>query len=177
MTTDLGRAKAIEAESFGEPGQRTFRLQLIGERADSGSLWMEKEQFQALTLALGQVLSELRHQGHPKDAPVYEFPQTADYDFKVGRMALSLDTSDGTVLLYLSDTESGEQDEPTLVVRVTQDQCSALRGQLDEIITRGRPVCPLCHAPMDAGGHACIRGNGHSTQPLPEEDAGSEDEA
>jgi len=176
MTIDLGRAKAIEAESFGEPGQRTFRLLLIGERADSGSLWMEKEQFQALTLALSQVLSELRHQAHPNDSPVYEFPEAADYDFKVGRMALSLDTSDGTVLLYLSDTESSEKDDPTLVVRVTQDQCSVLRGQLDEIITRGRPVCPLCHAPLDAGGHACIRGNGHSSEPIPEEDAGGEDE-
>jgi hypothetical protein len=92
-------------------------------------------------------------------------------------MQLSLDTSDGTVLLYLSDTESGEQDDPTLVVRVTQDQCSALRGQLDSIITQGRPVCPLCHAPMDVRGHACIRANGHSTEPIPEEDAGGEDEA
>jgi len=172
MSIELGLARAIDAESFGEPGQRTFRLRVIGEGSQSASLWMEKEQFQALSLALGQVLSELRHAGPGSEPPAYKHPETADHDFKVGRMALSVDTSAQTVILYLSDTETAESDEPTLRVGVTQDRSAALREQLDEIISRGRPVCPLCHAPMDDGGHGCIRGNGHSTQPIPDEDAG-----
>jgi uncharacterized repeat protein (TIGR03847 family) len=171
MSIELGLARAIDAECFGQPGQRTFRLRAIGENLESASLWMEKEQFQALSLALGQVLSELRHGESAKDPPVYEYPEIADHDFKVGRMALSIDPSARTVVLYLSDTESDESADPTLRVGITQDHCAALREQLDDIISHGRPVCPLCHAPMDEGGHACIRGNGHSTQPLPEQSA------
>lgn len=175
MSIELGLARAIGAESFGEPGNRTFRLRIIGQNAESASLWMEKEQFQALSLAFGQVLSELRHSGGG-EASVHEYPEVADHDFKVGRMALSIDTAGRTVILYLSDMEAGETDDPTLRVDVTHDHCAALREQLDEIVSRGRPVCPLCHGPMDEGGHACIRGNGHSSQPIPEERSGDEDE-
>ena len=170
MSIELGLAKAIDAESFGQPGKRTFRLRAIGDNQESASLWMEKEQFQALSLALGQVLSELRHAAGHDESPAFEYPEIADHDFKVGRMALSVDTSAQTVILYLSDAETDESDDPTLRVGVTQDLCAALREQLDKIISRGRPVCPLCQAPMDEGGHACIRGNGHSTQPIPDED-------
>jgi uncharacterized repeat protein (TIGR03847 family) len=177
MSIELGLAKAIDAETFGQPGQRTFRLRIIGENAESASLWMEKEQFQALSLALGQVLSELRDPGSAKEPPFYEFPEIADHDFKVGRMALGLDTADRTVVLYISETEAQDDDEPTLRVRLSQDHWGTLRGRLDEIIARGRPVCPLCNAPMVEGGHACIRGNGHSTQPIPEDDSGEGDDA
>lgn len=176
MSIELGLARAIEAESFGEPGQRTFRLRVIGERSESASLWMEKEQFQALSLALGQVLSELRHSARSEGGAGIEYPESADHEFKVGRMALSIDTATKRVVLYLSDTESEETDEPTLRVDVSHDHCSALREQLDEIVSRGRPVCPLCHAPMDESGHACIRCNGYSKQPIPDEDAGADDE-
>lgn len=177
MSIELGLARAIDAESFGQPGQRTFRLRILGQNSESASLWMEKEQFQALALAFGQVLSELRHSGPPKDTPVLEYPEIADHDFKVGRMALSIDTATRTVVLYLSDIEAAESDDPTLRVGVTNDHCAALREQLDEIVSRGRPVCPLCHAPMDEAGHACIRGNGHSSQPIPDEHAGDEEDA
>jgi len=176
VSIDLGTAKAIEAETFGEPGQRTFRLRMLGANAESASLWMEKEQFQALSLALGQVLSELRYSGNPEDETIYDFPEVADHDFKVGRMALGVDTSDSTVVLYLSDTEAVEEDEPTLRVRISQDRCSALRTQIEEIVSRGRPVCPLCQSPMDLSGHVCIRANGHSKQPIPEDDIGAEGE-
>ena len=146
MSIELGLAKAIDAETFGQPGQRTFRLRIIGENAESASLWMEKEQFQALSLALGQVLSELRDTG-ATEPPFYDFPEIADHDFKVGRMALGLDTSDRTVVLYMSEIEAGEDDDPTLRVRLPQGHCGNLRRMIDEIIARGRPACPLCNAP------------------------------
>jgi hypothetical protein len=31
--------------------------------------------------------------------------------------------------------------------------------------------------PMEATGHACIRSNGHSKQPIPEQDGSNEEEA
>src|SRR4030042_1588088 len=48
---EFGRVNSREAEAIGEPGQRTFRLRVSsGQR--TASLWLEKEQLQALALAL-----------------------------------------------------------------------------------------------------------------------------
>ncbi len=59
MTIDLGAAQDIDAQSYGQPGQRTFRLRIIGAAQDSASLWMEKEHLQALNIALTQLLAQL----------------------------------------------------------------------------------------------------------------------
>ena len=56
MTIELGLARGIDAQSFGQPGQRTFRLRIVGAEAESASLWIEKEQMQALSIALKQML-------------------------------------------------------------------------------------------------------------------------
>src|SRR5450756_1602585 len=52
MTIEFGVARGIDAQSFGQPGQRTFRLRILGASAESASLWLEKEQMQALSLCL-----------------------------------------------------------------------------------------------------------------------------
>ena len=44
-----------------------------------------------------------------------------------------------------------------------------MSSTLDDIIAGGRPLCPLCQLPMDASGHMCVRTNGHSQQPIPQE--------
>jgi uncharacterized repeat protein (TIGR03847 family) len=135
---------------------------------------MEKEQLQALSLALAQMLWQLRYQQAGSLSKIDEFPADAEYDLRVGRMAMGLDLSDRAIVLHAFDAGAGDDDEPTLSVRLTEDHCASLRQQLDEIIAGGRPPCALCHLPIDASGHACIRSNGHSSQPIPKEDAGDE---
>ena len=174
MTIELGLARGIDAQTFGEPGQRTFRLRILGSDSQAASLWMEKEQLQALSLALAQMLWQLRYQQATALSRIDEFPADAEYDLRVGRMAMGLDLSDRTIVLHAFDAGAGDEDEPTLSVRLTEDHCASLRQQLDEIIVGGRPLCALCHLPIDASGHACIRSNGHSSQPIPKEDAGDE---
>ncbi|HEV2660627.1 MAG TPA: DUF3090 family protein, partial [Ktedonobacteraceae bacterium] len=36
-----------------------------------------------------------------------------------------------------------------------------LSTAITAVVNAGRPVCPLCHAPLDGGPHACVRQNGH----------------
>jgi len=171
MTVEFGIARGIDAQAFGQPGQRTFRLRLIGENAASASLWLEKEQMQALSMALKQMMAQLEYAQEPPAADVGEFPVVADHDFRVGRMGMGFSASDRTVVLYTFELGVDEDEEdPTLRVRLTQEQCASLTAQLDEIIAGGRPVCPLCGLPMDRSGHACVRSNGHSKQPIPDED-------
>jgi hypothetical protein len=35
--------------------------------------------------------------------------------------------------------------------------------KIAEVIAGGRPICPLCGAPIEASGHVCPRSNGHAT--------------
>lgn len=176
MTADFGIARAVDAQTFGQPGQRTFRLRLLGSATESASLWLEKEQLQALSLAFKQMLAQLDYQDEPPGAEIPEFPVVPDHDFRVGRLGMGFNPSDRTIVLYSYEIGAGEEEseEPTLRVRLTQEQCAALSVKLDDVIGGGRPVCPLCGLPIDASGHACIRANGHSKQPIPDEPSDEE---
>jgi uncharacterized repeat protein (TIGR03847 family) len=169
MTADFGLARGLDAQSFGQPGQRTFRLRIIGAGGDTASLWVEKEQLQALSLALKQMLAQLEYDAEPPSGEISDFPVNADRDFRVGRMGMGFDASDRTVLLYLYEVGVEEEDEATVVVRMSQERCASLGVNLDDIIAGGRPLCPLCGAPIDPEGHVCVRANGHSRQPIPDE--------
>ena len=174
MTIDLGHARAIDAESFGDPGQRTFRLRIEGGAGESAVLWVEKEQVQALQIALKQMLAQLDHEtGAPPD--MSGFPVSPSHEFKVGRMSMGFDHRDQKVILQMYDIESSEDADPILSTKVSAEQSAVLRTQLIEIVSGGRPLCPLCEAPVDASGHTCIRSNGHSKQPIP--DTGNDPDA
>jgi len=176
MTTDLGLARGIDAQSFGQPGQRTFRLRVVGSGGEFASLWMEKQQLQVLNLALAQILAQVRYEGAPTPAAINEFPEAARHEFRVGRMAVGFDSSGRSIVICAFDTEAGDEDEPVLCLRVGLGTGADVRQQLGEIIAAGRPVCPLCHMPVDASSHQCVRTNGHSRQPPPAEDLADEDE-
>jgi len=136
---------------------------------------MEKQQFQALNLAFAQVLAQIDFREEAVTADLSDFPLTAEHDFRVGRIGLGFDASDRTVVLDTYEIGNEEEEtEPSLRVRLTPDQCASLVGQLSDIIGKGRPVCPLCGASIDADQHVCIRANGHMRQPIPDEPAGPE---
>ena len=174
MTIDIGTARGIDAETFGKPGERTFRLRIIGASMESASLWMEKEQVQALSLALIQMLAQIGRQQQADEAGLSSFPDVADHDLRIGRMGIGFDPADQAIILQIFELGMEENDPPTLNVRLRPEHCASLNGQLMRIIASGRPVCPLCGSPIDAAGHMCVRANGHSKQPIPE--AGGEDE-
>lgn len=163
---DLGLASAIDVQSFGEPGQRTFQMRIEGAEGDCAVLWLEKEQLQALQIALKQMLAQLDYEtGSPPD--MAGFSLSPNHEFKVGRMSMGFDHRDQKVILQAYDVESPDEDDPLLSTKVSPDQCAVLRVQLLEIISGGRPLCPLCEAAIDKSGHTCIRSNGHSKQTIP----------
>jgi len=60
-------------------------------------------------------------------------------------------------------------EEPTVLIReddaisflFTQTQAQQLASAIAALMSAGRPVCPLCGAPLDGGPHACVKQNGH----------------
>ncbi len=142
----------------------------------AAALWVEKEQLQALGLAVEQVLADF--QGNPAaravtQPPAETFPPNPTIDFKVGRLALGQDESEletgprYVLLVYDLEGIVSEEDEPTqpatFACRATRDQLRALSKNIAEVVAAGRPRCPLCGEPMDPGrtSHGCVRANGY----------------
>lgn len=169
MTVDLGVARAVDAQAFGEPGGRTFRLRVIGANSQAASLWLEKEHLRALALAFRELLSRVGFEGPPRSGAVLEFPEVAEHDFRVGTIGIGFNTTSETVVLQLMETGKDESD--ALLVQLTLDHSASLAEQLDAIVAAGRPICRLCGMAIDVSGHVCVRSNGHRDEPVPEADA------
>lgn len=159
---DIGELDEIDAEAIGEPGQRAFRL-LAESGPITASLWLEKEQLQALGLIIDQHVARLTR-GVGKATPILtlagRFPSKATVDFKVGRMALGYDTERRKFVFTAYDIEAPDETTPTLSCIATQPQVAALSAKIMEVVAAGRPRCPLCGAPIE-GKHVCPASNGH----------------
>jgi uncharacterized repeat protein (TIGR03847 family) len=172
----FGPATRLQAQAFGEPGHRTFRLMVESDDGRAAALWVEKEQLQALGLAVEQLLAEFKGKlsaRPPRQPPVETFPPNPTIDFKVGRLALGQDESElesgprYVLLVYDLEGTASDEEEPsqpaTFACRATREQLRALSKNIADVVAAGRPRCPLCGAPMDSPGkpHGCVRANGH----------------
>lgn len=162
---DFSAVEAIDAESIGVPGKRTFRIRLL-EGNRSASLWVEKQQLAALGEAIPQLLEQLQtpdQHAHEDVGTIAFFPENPTVDFKLGRMALGYVAAEDRVALIVHSLEESEDEDapPTLTCRFTREQARALSESCAEAVAGGRPTCPLCHRPMDPEGHMCPRANGH----------------
>ena len=174
----FGPATRLQAQAVGEPGHRTFRLLVESDDGRAAALWVEKEQLQALGLAVEQLLAEF--QGHlavrpPQQPPVETFPPNPTVDLRVGRLALGQDESEletgprYVLLVYDIESSGAEEEDPTqratFASRATREQLRALSRNIAEVVSAGRPRCPLCGEPMESKDkpHGCVRANGHHT--------------
>jgi len=162
---DFASVDAIDAESSGDPVKRSFRLRIL-RGDDSAALWMEKQQLAALGEALPRLLEQLNtpDQHADEDAEsITSFPDDPTIEFKVGRMALGYATQEDRLVLLAHDVEAGEDEsaQPTLSCRFTREQARSLSESCADAVAGGRPLCQLCHRPIDPEGHMCPRANGH----------------
>jgi uncharacterized repeat protein (TIGR03847 family) len=169
-TIDLNPVSAITTDAIGQPGQRVFYLQ-----ARSGpttiTIETEKEQVRALALGIHQFLEELTQR----------FPDRKDFDevdgrdlvltpplepeFKVGQMGLGYDSDQDMVVIVaqsLQAEDESEEDAVTARFWITRGQAKAMADHALEVVSQGRPLCPLCGRPIGVEGHFCPKRNGHT---------------
>jgi uncharacterized repeat protein (TIGR03847 family) len=169
--------------TVGRPGERTFYLQVrTGARIVSASL--EKEQSALLAEKIDEILDELMvNDGNTFSVPSVTPAELVDNDpleqpveeqFRTGAIGLGWDPTTAQVVmeaypLVLIDDDSpadDDDDEPEesvivvepeemLLVRMPVGTARAFAKRTREIVGAGRPLCPLCGTPMDAGGHVC----------------------
>lgn len=174
-------AQRVRVEALGQPGQRRFRM-LVAVDDRTTVVWMEKQQLQALGLALEQMLEQLPDAGPdagPGSLPG-EFDAETRNQFRVGRMELGYDERSDRIVVIAHDANEAEDEndeddgEPALVCRLSREQAREISADAAAVVSAGRPRCTMCGAPMGPGPHACPQQNGHLPHDLSGIDAGDE---
>jgi len=152
------------AETFGEPGMRTFRI-----NANSGSsnakIWLEKEQLAELSIAMIQMYRDTKSSEAGSETPPagIEAEGLTNLDFKAIKLAFGHNPDTNLFIVDAHDPED-QNDEPTVRIWISRDITNTFAKKGLEIVSAGRPLCQLCGNPVDPSGHYCERRNGHSPQ-------------
>lgn len=159
-------AQRLRVEALGEPGQRRFRLLVLVD-GETTIIWLEKQQLQALGLAVDQMLDQL-----PEGAPdldssglPLEFDEDTRRQFRVGRMELGYDERNDRFVIIAHDLME-ELPGDGFRCRITRGQARELSVEAVTVVAAGRPRCTMCGAPMGPGTHVCPQQNGHLPRAL-----------
>jgi len=157
---NLGLVAAVKAESFGEPGNRTFRI-LAQTASGQVSLWLEKEQVVMLGSAISELLGRLPDTvgGEPQNDVVEHF--VGEMEVKVGALAIGFDAGREGFTLEASDFASPFP-ITSIHLLATRGQFDQMRDQIDTIVSASRPRCVLCGTPLTTEPHFCPESNGHA---------------
>ena len=153
----------LQPEAIGEPGKRTFRISADSE-SSSANIWLEKEQLFQLALGIQQLLNTMPDDGGAtRQGPTSrEAPGLTNLDFKVGRLVLGHDASNGMFLIDAQDLEDEDEGEATVRLWANRQQMRDFAEGALRACASGRPLCPLCGRAIDPEGHECPRVNGHA---------------
>jgi uncharacterized repeat protein (TIGR03847 family) len=163
---DFDVVRRIESDAVGQPGSRRFRL-IVENDSETAFLWLEKEQLQALGLAVDQLLTPVKPLWSREEAPAgrrrsSEGTGRASVEVQVARLGLGFDEATKLFILIAHDPETNAEDPPTFQCRCTRAQLSQLSESIAGVTSAGRPRCPVCGSPLDGSPHFCPGSNGHS---------------
>ena len=159
--TDIGTAKSFIAETFGDPGQRTFR---VVAQAENGTaiIWMEKEQLSALALSVKSQIEQVSDEQRRTAVPAaHKSVDEPSFDFKTFGIGLVFDENISQFgIIAFAEADRNEK-IGTVIWWVTLGQAEAMADSALEMVASGRPICELCHRAKDPDGHVCPHTNGH----------------
>lgn len=137
LPRDFEQVTRVEAESIGPPGQRRFRI-TIEDAAERVVLWLEKQHLEALGHAFEQILTHLQviQVEIPFDVGEETVIVGAD-ELQVGRLQVGYDETRELVVLIVHGIESGDEDPPDVLGRLTTDQVATLTMQIRRVVNLG----------------------------------------
>lgn len=160
----------LTADAIGQPGERVFYLQ-AQQDANVSTFLIEKVQLQSLSLGVEEFLSEIA--GRFPELPVasgeYEeenmrIQPPVDPLFRVGDLGLAYDSERDMICLVVHEVlVEGQTNEDVRSARLwcSRSQLRRMGNWINEVVSRGRQICPQCGQPMDPAGHFCPKKNGH----------------
>lgn len=163
---DFDPADSVAVGTVGPAGQRAFYIQ-----ARSGfrslTLLVEKVQVQALAERTAELVQEpgiadgLGEAEEPAD-----LEEPVEPDWRAGQLGLGLEPDRKMIVLVAAEAPADDEtDEDTLTTArlwMRPEQAMALSARGLELVSKGRPLCPVCGLPIDPEGHLCPRKNGKS---------------
>lgn len=160
----LGAVTSIEAETFGEPGRRTFRVVMEAGSART-YVWLEKEQLFQLGVYLQEAIRTLSDDDKRRESEPGE-PQWSggeeSVEFKARQMLLNYHVPANSFYLVAYEGDESEMDAGSVSCWITPNQAEQLGEEALRICASGRPPCFLCGLPINPEGHVCPRANGHA---------------
>lgn len=175
MITTFESVDRFTVGTVGEPGNRTFYLQI---RAESRliSLSLEKSQVEILAERIKYMLKEIRL-AHPLSMPPAKVRDQLPLEvpvedsFRIGAIALFYDEENEKIQVDLRENNPDyDEDEIILtidpeieVVRlfITTTQAETFSDRALLVVAAGRAPCPFCGFPINPEGHLCARANGY----------------
>jgi uncharacterized repeat protein (TIGR03847 family) len=182
---DYDEPERFTTGTVGEPGQRTFFLQVrSGPRVTSVAL--EKQQVAVLAERVEELLDEVvRRSGGTAPVPAMAPAEQIDNapldvpieeDFRVASMSLTWDGERDLVIIECHEVAEPDEDDEAeslddlpmtapegsmLRVAITGVQARVFAHRAAAVVAQGRPPCPFCGNPLDPQGHICPRANGY----------------
>lgn len=164
------------AGTVGMPGERTFYLQATDGRSvtsvslEKAQVAMLAERVEKLIAQAGESLTAGSEDTAPLSLPLED-------EFRVGALGIvwTPDSGDGDRVVIEAHAlgeeepaEPGDDDASaadTLRVAMRLPAAAAFVRRAQALVAAGRPPCPFCLQPLDAGGHVCPRSNGYRRRP------------
>jgi uncharacterized repeat protein (TIGR03847 family) len=173
---DLKPVDHLTADAIGAPGQRVFYVQgWQNARPQPITIIVEKIQLLSLAIGVEKLMADLARE-HPEldpaeadfDPQLMRISPPVDPLFRAGEVGLGYDEDSDQVILLCKEIvleESPEEDASAEASEVrfwcSRSQARRMARWSQEVVNRGRPICPQCGQPMEPEGHFCPKKNGH----------------
>lgn len=168
-TYDFNPVEMLVADAMGAPGERTFFIQACaGHR--TLSLVLEKEEVANLALGVLQLLEDLAEMdprlATPSSSGAPLRPRhPIEPAFRIRQLVLGYDEDEDRIWLVaraLVTADPEAKPVPSARMVATREQMRRMSEHALNVVEQGRPLCPLCHRPIDQGGHFCPRTDGEA---------------
>lgn len=167
---DIDPCDHITADAIGAPGQRVFYIQAFKDTR-TYTIIIEKIQLQSLAVGIEQFLAKLAEEDPQLPEASADFFEDqmrisppVDPLFRTGEIGLGYDKERDLIILETHEIVlDGQPEEEAAMLRFfcTRSQIRAMARWGTEVARRGRPICPQCGQPIEAGGHFCPKKNGY----------------
>jgi uncharacterized repeat protein (TIGR03847 family) len=156
---DLGGVDDVHVESFGEPGQRTFRIH-VQKGSGTVSLWLEKYQVTLLGSAIEELLERVSASNRPASTDSGS-TFLGELEVRAGELSLAYNEERNAFTLEAGEFESAF-DLETITFQADRGQIEGVQGEIEKIVAASRPRCVLCGTPLTGEPHFCPGQNGHA---------------
>jgi uncharacterized repeat protein (TIGR03847 family) len=171
-TFEPNNVDAFLSGAIGQPGQRTFFLQVAGD-GSLVSLKCEKQHVATLVEALQALLRDLPPVDPTSVPELGGLRSPVLAEWVLGPMGLGYESSSDRIVILMKelivgpaannadpDDEDDEVDDinpenATVRFSITRAQARAFIDQGSALVAAGRAACPVCATPVDADGYNC----------------------